>query len=112
MAGERIGIHAGEDDDAVRGVGQALVVLQRAGEHLEQAPPDQDADRHPGGQRRGGLEQSAAPHLCPKLLAGQDQQGDHGDVEAEPDDLADVLHDRFGPGRQVADVPADGRDHV
>ena len=43
----------------------------------------------------GGLEQRSAAHLRPELLAGQQQEHDRRDVEAEPDHLADVsrIHD-------------------
>ena len=72
-------------------IGQAVVAFQRAGEQLEQSPADQDADGHAGDQRRGRLDQRAAAHLRPELLAGQHRKATAATWNGEPDDLAGFL---------------------
>ena len=109
---ERVGVDACEGDNAVRRVRQPVVAFQRAGEQFEQAPADEDSDRHPARQRDGRLDQRPAADLCPELLAGQDQERDRGDVEGETDQLAGFLHPGLADVDDVVDVPDDRRDHV
>ncbi len=113
VSGEGVGVGAGERAHPVEGVEGPVRPVQGAGEQLEQAPADEGADGHGRDQRGGRLEQRAAPHLRPELVAGQDEEADGRDVEAESDHLADVVQEPVSlPATRSTTFQTDRGDHV
>ena len=112
MTAELLGSGAGERADAVDRVEEPVFAGQGSGEQFEQSPADDDADRHAGQQRCGGLEQRAAANLGPELVARQHQEHQRRDVERQADQFTDVIGVGSVAGDQVGDVPDDRGDHV
>ena len=111
LAGEQFRARGGESADAVDRVGKSLARLQRAGEHFQQPPRDQDTQHVASHQYRCGFEQRTPADPGPELVIGQYERSQCGDVERQAEELADVLESASVAFDQGRDVEPDPENH-